>query len=751
MNKKLFSWKALAGLALLVAMGLTSCTSDAVDNEDPAKKPSTEPTSSVVIDGDNVTVTAIAPSDITAALKKLTAAGTRGESKEYNVLINTASMKVTAADCIISIPEVSDATWNFVFDGAYAKDEAILVMEDDALDFVNIYLPEAAYKGFELDMPYSTVEITGDGAIGELVVDMDEANVREYNKRQTIGNRRVTLSDNIFVKGLNWINGGVVLADDAVIDAYIAGLHPNRGFIAPQTTYNAKGFVTKTENKNISVENVDVAEKGGIIPVAFDRVNNVDVIKYEVCDEDGNEVLLKNLIIRETDAWNDGTEDFDDYGYVSVNSPYRKYPIDLIQVEDGARLELVAVNPDEHDNWTEDVAQALRDKNYNLVLEHNTYAKWNRHYWVNEIEGLGNGTGIVALGNNGQAFNNVESVKNITYSSMIFPWDVVPNEAYINGSYGGWGTTIYSNLEKVTFDQFTTVVFQGGFDEIKSSKFPVAGQVLFNIMAGDALYAYSFNYNACEFLADARLGANTIFTDDILYDENGDPITYTVWDYAKVNAAGTGYVYEANTTIWKWDKATDTYYNADPATGTPYDDVDDVVNYTVTTDEVADILHWDYIWGYNAALGLMEKLYTKDGVYAVFKEAKNPGASNETWVGNVCEVSKNVEWEYNQAIDYKDIPLLARKDGLVNSREVYAMENQREINDMLILTTLTGSKLGGKAITSKTSMNASQPQYFNGNNGRNDAKMTYRYDIGGTIYRNAFDNVGQKWLFIKVG
>ena len=25
MNKKLFSWKALAGLALLVAMGMTSC------------------------------------------------------------------------------------------------------------------------------------------------------------------------------------------------------------------------------------------------------------------------------------------------------------------------------------------------------------------------------------------------------------------------------------------------------------------------------------------------------------------------------------------------------------------------------------------------------------------------------------------------------------------------------------------------------------------------------------------------------
>ena len=44
MNKKLFSWKALAGLALLVAMGLTSCKQGTeIDPEDPtgATKPVT--------------------------------------------------------------------------------------------------------------------------------------------------------------------------------------------------------------------------------------------------------------------------------------------------------------------------------------------------------------------------------------------------------------------------------------------------------------------------------------------------------------------------------------------------------------------------------------------------------------------------------------------------------------------------------------------------------------------------------------
>ena len=52
MNKKLFSWKALAGLALLVAMGLTSCKQDTVvDPNDPYN--TTKPVKpSSKIDGD---------------------------------------------------------------------------------------------------------------------------------------------------------------------------------------------------------------------------------------------------------------------------------------------------------------------------------------------------------------------------------------------------------------------------------------------------------------------------------------------------------------------------------------------------------------------------------------------------------------------------------------------------------------------------------------------------------------------------
>ena len=65
MNKKLFSWKALAGLALLVAMGLTSCKQGTeVDPTDPyATKTPTTP-SATTKGSANVTITVVSGSDL---------------------------------------------------------------------------------------------------------------------------------------------------------------------------------------------------------------------------------------------------------------------------------------------------------------------------------------------------------------------------------------------------------------------------------------------------------------------------------------------------------------------------------------------------------------------------------------------------------------------------------------------------------------------------------------------------------------
>ena len=66
MNKKLFSWKALAGLALLVAVGLTSCKQGTeVDPNDPYNtKTPTQPGTSTK--GGDLVFTITKSSDITS-------------------------------------------------------------------------------------------------------------------------------------------------------------------------------------------------------------------------------------------------------------------------------------------------------------------------------------------------------------------------------------------------------------------------------------------------------------------------------------------------------------------------------------------------------------------------------------------------------------------------------------------------------------------------------------------------------------
>ena len=65
MNKKLFSWKALAGLALLVAMGLTSCNNNTVvDPNDPYNTKTPTQPSAISKGSANVTITVVASTDL---------------------------------------------------------------------------------------------------------------------------------------------------------------------------------------------------------------------------------------------------------------------------------------------------------------------------------------------------------------------------------------------------------------------------------------------------------------------------------------------------------------------------------------------------------------------------------------------------------------------------------------------------------------------------------------------------------------
>jgi hypothetical protein len=105
MNKKLFSWKALAGLALLVAMGLTSCLQGTeVDPTDPYST-KTPTTPSITTKGTpDVTITIVAAGDLATQWSKLDAKIVKElrEKTTLNIAINNAGYKLDGA--VIALP-----------------------------------------------------------------------------------------------------------------------------------------------------------------------------------------------------------------------------------------------------------------------------------------------------------------------------------------------------------------------------------------------------------------------------------------------------------------------------------------------------------------------------------------------------------------------------------------------------------------------------------------------------------------------
>ena len=158
MNKKLFSWKALAGLALLVAMGLTSCKQDNAVTFDengnyvvPAK-PVTPTAKGTTLSGFK-TVTEL--NNLIAGTKDIT--DNIGAGKTVTITANCANLEVTTTDYKLVIPSATDATINLELTGAFkTKDGAVLEISDQALDKLNLNLVSADYA---INTPYSTVTL----------------------------------------------------------------------------------------------------------------------------------------------------------------------------------------------------------------------------------------------------------------------------------------------------------------------------------------------------------------------------------------------------------------------------------------------------------------------------------------------------------------------------------------------------------------------------------------------------------------
>ena len=155
MNKKLFSWKALAGLALLVAMGMTSCKQGTeVDPNDPynTTKPATPTAKGTSLSGFK---TCTELNNLIAGTKDIT--DNIGAGKTVTITANCANLEVTPTDYKVVIPGATDATINLELTGEFkTKDGAVMEINDQALDVLNLTLAKADYA---FNAPYSSVTL----------------------------------------------------------------------------------------------------------------------------------------------------------------------------------------------------------------------------------------------------------------------------------------------------------------------------------------------------------------------------------------------------------------------------------------------------------------------------------------------------------------------------------------------------------------------------------------------------------------
>ena len=161
MNKKLFSWKALAGLALLVAMGMTSCKNTTeVDPNDPYNTKTPTTPSATSKGSANVTITVVASTDLLTQYNKWAGALNAdqkkaiADAKEFTIAINAKGYKLDNG--VLTLPAVwaapADKTLNVVFTSGFAEAKNPLKIDADTYNTganVNITLPAGE---FDMDL-----------------------------------------------------------------------------------------------------------------------------------------------------------------------------------------------------------------------------------------------------------------------------------------------------------------------------------------------------------------------------------------------------------------------------------------------------------------------------------------------------------------------------------------------------------------------------------------------------------------------
>jgi hypothetical protein len=226
MNKKLFSWKALAGLALLVAMGLTSCKQGTeVDPTDPYKPKPTQP--GVITGSGDLNLNLGKASDLATLWNSSVSADTKKaikDKKEITVIVKTSGVKLAAdggSANTMTLPDffqgsgTADKIVHLIMDGGFAEAKAALTLDATALanSVVDIVLPGG---GFNLDLKANTCAPTL-RASNATAIGILNATVSTDQKKLIIGNG-VTVQGYYPISGQVGCNGGTIEALIATYD-----------------------------------------------------------------------------------------------------------------------------------------------------------------------------------------------------------------------------------------------------------------------------------------------------------------------------------------------------------------------------------------------------------------------------------------------------------------------------------------------------------------------------------------------------
>ena len=231
MNKKLFSWKALAGLALLVAMGMTSCKNTTeVDPNDPynTTKPVQPGTSEK---GADLAFTITKTSDLVSLWNKYDATKKAELMKktELNIVINSGAYKLDGG--VLTLPAFfntpANSVLNLTFNGNFQDADKQPLNLDASTNLkgakVNIKLPAQAFN-MGIDATNVAANLTSDGAtLGVLAA---AANTEKNNA--------LSINSGVTVNAIDLQSTGAILTNGGSINALIVDANP--------VCINKKGF-----------------------------------------------------------------------------------------------------------------------------------------------------------------------------------------------------------------------------------------------------------------------------------------------------------------------------------------------------------------------------------------------------------------------------------------------------------------------------------------------------------------------------